>query len=232
MAATPIDSIPRSPARQSGRHDSQSSPLALRIGFWICIVIAVAVVIRRVLAFAYPPKSSPQLVAGLDNAFASHTALTLAHILPALAFVLLVPFYFFASARVAAVVERILFPLGAVVGLTAYAMSIYSVGGWIERSAVLLFDSIFLISLALAWRARQQGNTAQKRAWLLRAVVVLLGIATTRPVMGVFFATSRLTHLIPSQFFGLAFWVGFSINWLVVELWLRGKRRAQPAIPG
>ena len=60
---------------------------------------------------------------------------------------------------------------------------------------------------------------------MLRAIIVLLGIATTRPVMGVFFATSPLTHLTPSQFFGIAFWIGFSINWLAIEIWLRYERR-------
>jgi hypothetical protein len=56
---------------------------------------------------------------------------------------------------------------------------------------------------------------------MLRAIGILLGIATTRPVMGVFFATSRLTHLESSQFFGWAFWIGFSINAVVVEWYLR-----------
>jgi hypothetical protein len=52
---------------------------------------------------------------------------------------------------------------------------------------------------------------------------VLLGIATTRPVMGVFFATSRLTHLEPAHFFGVAFWIGFSVNTVLVEVWLRSR---------
>jgi hypothetical protein len=43
--------------------------------------------------------------------------------------------------------------------------------------------------------------------------------------MGIFFATSRLTHLEPSQFFGIAFWTGFSINTIIVELWLRSRER-------
>ena len=60
---------------------------------------------------------------------------------------------------------------------------------------------------------------------MLRAIAILLGIATTRPVMGVFFATSRLTHLTPQQFFGIAFWIGFSINTLAMELWLRTQAR-------
>ena len=204
------------------------SPLGLRIGFWACIVIAIAVVIRRVTALASPPKSAPPAMAGLDATFASHSALTLAHILPALAFVLIVPFYFFAHTRIASWAERIIFPLGAWVGLSAYAMSSYSVGGWTERSAVLFFNTLFLFSLLRAWLYQRNSDPTHSRRWLVRAIVVLLGIATTRPVMGVFFATASKTHLTPSQFFGIAFWIGFSINWLVVELWLRHTRTKVP----
>src|SRR5882672_6155013 len=81
--------------KRPSSHPAGTSPLPLRIGFWICIVIAVAVVIRRVLALAYPPRSSPPQMAGLDEVFASHSVLTLAHILPALAFVLIAPFVVF-----------------------------------------------------------------------------------------------------------------------------------------
>jgi hypothetical protein len=66
---------------------------------------------------------------------------------------------------------------------------------------------------------------------MLRAVAILLGIATTRPVIGVFFATSRITHLSPRQFFGVAFWIGFSVNALVMELWIRKQQRIAERTP-
>lgn len=196
-----------------------SFPLWLRVGFWICIAIAVAVVFRRVIALAYPPRSAPPQMAGLDKVFASHAALTLAHILPALAFVIVTPFLYLR--RRARWPEKLLFPLGFIVGITAYAMSANPVGGWVERSAVLFFNSLFLISLVRAWQKR--GDQQLKMRWLTRAIAVLLGIATARPVMGAFFATSQLTHLEPRQFFGIAFWIGFSINTVIVELWLRSR---------
>jgi hypothetical protein len=121
--------------------------------------------------------------------------------------------------------QHAIYPVGAVVGLTAYAMSAYAVGGWLERAAVLFFNTLFLFSLYRAFDFARTGNRPLQQQWLLRAIAVLLGIATTRPVMGVFFATSRLTHLTPQQFFGIAFWIGFSINTLVMELWLRTKGR-------
>jgi hypothetical protein len=163
-------------------------------------------------------------MATLDAAFASHTALTLAHILPAIAFVLLTPVVLLRRSD-AVWPQRLLFALGAVVGVTAYAMSSYSIGGWVERSAVLFFNSLFLFSLAQAYWYMRRGESLQKMRWMWRAVGILLGIATTRPVMGIFFATSRLTHLEPSQFFGIAFWIGFSINTILVELWLRSRER-------
>ena len=197
----------------------------LRAGFWICIVISVAEVIRRLYEFAYPPRNVPPQLAALDAGFASHDALTLAHILPALAFVLVAPWVVFRASSRTVLLERLLFVLGAVVGLTAYAMSAYSIGGWVERSAVLFFNTVFLFSLFRAYRYSSRGDEVQKRRWMLRAIVILLGIATIRPVVGFFFATSRLTHLEPKQFFGWAFWIGFSINTAVVELWLRSRKR-------
>ena len=41
--------------------------------------------------------------------------------------------------------------------------------------------------------------------------------------MGVFFATAAITHLSPNQFFGIEFWIGFSINTTAVEIWLHSK---------
>jgi hypothetical protein len=209
MQAVPVDR----PVREA-----RAAPLFLRIAFWLSIVIAVAVVIRRLLALASPAVAGPPELLSLDHTFAAHRPLTLAHIIPALVFVLLTPLVLLWKLAPA---ERLLFPTGAVVGITAYAMSLYSVGGWTERSAVLVFNTIFLYSL---WRAFQhREHPVQKRRWLVRAIVVLFGIATTRPVMGLFFATSPITHLKPSQFFGIAFWVGFSINLIIAEVWLRKR---------
>jgi hypothetical protein len=184
-------------------------------------MISIAVVIRRLVALAHPPQSAPPQLAALDAVFASHVALTLAHILPALAFVSTIPFLYMRRFAGAAWVERLISTLGAIVGITAYAMSADSVGGWVERSAVLVFNTLFLFSLFRAWQLRE--DQVLKLRWMTRAIGILLGIATTRPVMGVFFATSRITHLEPRQFFGIAFWIGFSINTLVVEFWLRSR---------
>ena len=204
-------------------------PLWLRIAFWACIVIAVAVVFRRAAALLLPPSTSaPPQLASLDAWFVSHNVLTWTHILCAVAFVALLPFLFWTRTSGSRAVERGFFVLGFTVAATAYAMSVYAVGGWLERSAVWFFNTLFVISMAQASLALRRADAYAARRWILRAVAILLGIATTRPVMGVFFATAPLTHLTPRQFFGIAFWIGFSLNTVVMELWLRSsaaKRR-------
>ena len=202
------------------------SRVALRVGYCACVLIAVAAVIRRLVALTHPAAATRPEVGALDSVFAAHTPLTLAHILPALAFVLLTPLVMFRARASSGWPERLLYPLGLVVGLTAFAMSREAVGGWTERSAVWFFNSLFLVSLFQARRHALHGDPNSERRWLLRAIVILLGIATTRPVMGLFFATRAFTHLEPSQFFGLAFWIGFSINAITAEWWLATHRRA------
>src|SRR5271170_6283627 len=154
---------------QPDRLPGQASP-ALRVGFWACTAIAVAVVVRRIFALVDPPRSAPPQLAALDAVFASHAALTLAHILPALIFVLIAPLVVFRRPANAAWPERLIFPVGVVVGLTAYAMSIFPVGGWVERSAVLFFNSLFLFSLLRAWLYRRRGELLSERRWLLRGI--------------------------------------------------------------
>jgi hypothetical protein len=207
-------------------------PLGLKIGFWFCIVVAIAVVLRRIVALSTPPSPSapppgPQSqLASLDAYFTAHAALTYIHILCALVFVVLLPLLFWHPTRNSVPLQRAIFPLGLIVGITAYAMSIHAVGGWLERSAVLFFNTLFLFALYRAFVFARGGDRLQQQRWMLRAIAILLGIATTRPVMGVFFATAAVTHLTPAQFFGIAFWIGFSINTLVMEIWLRTKGKA------
>lgn len=205
-------------------------PWWLLAGFWICIVIALAAVVRRLFALVRPAGGrSP--IGDLDAVFSSHAALTVAHIVPAGIFVVLAAAILLRR-RSNKWLERLFFPFGAITGVTAYAMSAYAFGGWTERAAVAVFDTWFLLSLGRAFWFHLHGDQVCQRRWITRAVGVMLGIATTRPVMGAFFATSALTHLSPHQFFGIAFWIGFSINAVVVELWLHSKQRADLHEPG
>lgn len=213
--------MPRASSSRNVRH-----PLWLLSGFWLCVVISIAVVVRRLVELIRPSQGGAPQMAAINATFSSHAVLTAMHIIPAAIFVIVAAAVLLRRSG-GERLERPFFLFGAITGVTAYAMSQYAIGGWIERSAVLVFDTWFLFSLGRAYWFRLRGDTARKREWMSRGVAILLGIATTRPVMGVFFATSPRTHLGPNQFFGIAFWIGFSINAVIIELWLPSKRRAQ-----
>lgn len=209
-------------AVKSGR---KTSPLIWAVFLLLC-AIAAGAAIRRILVFIAPPAvARAQNLQALDNAFALRKGLTLFHIVPALAFVVLLPCWFLPSVRKRAVAHRrvtcVLLALGFIVGLTAIALSLHPIGGINEAAAAILYDCLFLFSLARAAFVLLQGNMGLHRTWMLRAVAILLGIAMTRPIMGLFFATASLTHLGPEQFFGTAFWLGFTVTYIAGEAYIR-----------
>jgi uncharacterized membrane protein YsdA (DUF1294 family) len=206
-------------------------PRGLRVWFWICVVIALGVVARRLKELIAPSAANPRSpMADLEASFSAHAALTAAHIVPAAVFVLC-SIVVLSRRSAARWLQWVFFVTGWVTGLTAYAMSYDAFGGWIERSAVMVFDTWFLYSLTRAWWLFvKDGSAGEQKRWSIRAVGVLLGIAATRPVMGVFFATAPLTHLVPREFFGMAFWVGFVVNTVITETWLRTGGRVEQSV--
>ena len=58
---------------------------------------------------------------------------------------------------------------------------------------------------------------------MIRAFSTGIAVATIRPIVGIFFATSRLTGLSPAEFFGFAFWIGFLLHLVLTEWWLESN---------
>lgn len=55
---------------------------------------------------------------------------------------------------------------------------------------------------------------------MIRVFAIGFAVAFIRPIVGILFATSRLTHLMPHDFFGTAFWLGFTSCFIVGEVWI------------
>jgi len=199
------------------------------IGLIFLCVVAAAVAVRRMTALANPPRNAPPQLAALDKSFANKPVLTIVHILPGLVFVTLVPFQFSRSFRNRHLrahrwMGRLAMTLGLIIGISAIPMSRHPIGGALEASATLFYDGFFLFALTKAFLYIRRRNTVLHREWVIRSMSIALGVATTRPVMGVFFATSRLTGFAPQDFFGIAFWIGFTATYMAGELWIRHTR--------
>ena len=190
------------------------------------VLIGIAAVTRRSLVLIWPGRfgggpSNP--AAALDRGFARHAALTFVHILPGALFLGLATVQFAHSFRqkhfgLHRWLGRMLVITGLIVGTSALVMSFrMNIGGPNETAATTLFAIVFLICLIRAYLFIRRKEVAPHREWMIRAYGVGLGVATTRPVVGMFFALGRLT---PREFFGIAFWLGFTTTFLAAEAWI------------
>jgi uncharacterized membrane protein len=229
-------------------------PRALNRLLWTTVTllgfIAVAVIVRRaialvaVLAHGYhplPPPANPVLAqfAGLDEIFARQAVLTMIHIVPGLLFVTLGPLQFNATLRAShlrwhRVSGRVYLVAAYIIGISALIMSFAmpAIGGPNQATATTFFSIFFLFALSKAFWHVLHREIALHREWMIRAFSIGLAVATIRPIVGIFFATSRLSGLTPREFFGIAFWVGFVLHLIVAEAWIRHSAASRFAQAG
>ena len=191
------------------------------------VAIGLATVVRRTYVLLSPPEH-PRFAAGaaLDAGFAVRPSLTLLHILPAALLIVLMPLQFVSRIRRRHLAwhrwsGRLLIVLGFVVGTSALVMSYrMPIGGANETAATTLFAILL-----------QPPLTGPDRRVLTALACVALGVATTRPIVAAFFAARRLS---PHEFFGTAFWLGFTLALLAAESWIHyseSQYQPNPQLP-
>jgi uncharacterized membrane protein len=205
---------------------------------WIAVIflafIGIAVATRRTVVLVRPGAMSARNnpAAELDSAFANRKILTLTHILPAMLFMLLGPLQFVPGLRARHPrlhrwSGRIFLGASLVVGVTGLALAFgKTIGGMDEKAAITLFGSFFLIALARGlWHALRR-EFSQHREWMIRGYAIGLAVATIRPIMGAFFAAAVVHghHPEPHEFFGTAFWIGFTLQMMAAEMWINYTR--------
>jgi uncharacterized membrane protein len=205
---------------------------------WIAVIflafVGIAVATRRSIVLLTPGALSSRNnpAAALDAAFADRRTLTLLHILPAMLFMVLGPMQFARSVRahypqIHRWSGRIFLTASAVVGITGLTLAFgKTIGGVDEKAAITLFGSFFLIALAKGLWYTLRGEFAQHREWMIRGYAIGLAVATIRPIMGTFFAVAVLQghRPEPREFFGTAFWIGFTLQTIAAEIWINYTR--------
>jgi uncharacterized membrane protein len=196
--------------------------------------IGVAAATRRTIVLLKPAAVSARNnpAADLDSAFANRRTLTLTHILPAMLFMVLGPLQFARSLRskypqVHRWSGRIFLTASAIVGVTGLTLAFgKTIGGVDEKAAIVLFGTFFLIALGKALRHALRREFAQHREWMIRGYAIGLAVATIRPIMATFFAAAVLRghRPEPSEFFGTAFWIGFTLQMIAAEIWVNYTR--------
>ena len=70
-------------------------------------------------------------------------------------------------------------------------------------------------------------EVTQHREWMIRAFALAMAVATERVLLVLLIA---VTGLDLEEVFGASFWLGFSVNLLVAEVWINYTRRTAPII--
>jgi uncharacterized membrane protein len=199
--------------------------------------LGVAVAVRRTVVLISPGvmSSSRNPAASLDAHFQAHRTVTLLHIVPGMIFMILGPLQFVPRIRAKYPrfhrwSGRVFLSASAIIGITGLVMaSRDTIGGLDEKAAIFVFGSFFLVALGRAlWHAMRR-EFAEHREWMIRGYAVGLAVATIRPIMGGFFAAAIISGHTPrpSEFFGTAFWIGFTLQSIVAEVWIRYTRPAR-----
>lgn len=210
----------------------------------VLVLIGIAIVVRRtihlvpILLNGYHPPAVQSPNAALDEVFVPHAILTLIHIIPGLFFVLLGPLQFSATIRSRYIRWHrrsgyVFIICGLVIGVSALVMSFSmpAIGGVIQAAATGLFSLYFLLSLIKAVLHIRSREITLHREWMIRAFSIGMAVATIRPIIGLFFATSRIFGLTPYEFFGIAFWIGFILHTLAAEIWIQRTRQHRANLP-
>lgn len=200
------------------------------------VLIGIAAVTRRSLVLIWPQRfgGGVNRAAGLDTGFVRHTALTFIHILPGALFLGLAPLQFASRIRQRSLkfhrrLGTLLVICALIIGVSALVMSFrMNIGGANETAATTLFAIVFLICLVKAYLYARRRQIERHREWMIRTFGVGLGVATTRPIVGMFFAARRMT---PHEFFGIAFWLGFTLTFMAAEAWIDYTRYHQARTP-
>jgi predicted membrane protein DUF2306 len=198
------------------------------------VLIGIVIVLHRLIVLNTPANATLKTIESRspvpDDGFFAHPLLTQVHVIPGLIFMLLAPLQFVkplrtSYPRVHRMTGYIVLVCGLIIGTTALIMGfIMSIGGLTETLAVTFYGTVFLFSLTRAYLYIIKRETALHREWMIRALAVALAVSTTRPIVGLFFATSRFTGLTVQQFFGVAFWIAFTLHVIVAEIWIRKTR--------
>ena len=213
---------------------SRALTRVLWIGVILLAFIGLAMGMRRTIVLLKPGSLSARNgpAAELDGHFAKQRSLTLLHILPGMLFMVLGPLQFVRGLRAKHPAihrwsGRVFLAASAVIGVTGLTMVLRdSIGGLDEKTAIVIFGSFFLIAVGKApWHALHR-EFARHREWMIRGFAIGLAVATIRPIMGGFFAAAVMRGHTPEpkEFFGAAFWIGFTLQAIASEIWIRYTR--------
>jgi len=169
---------------------------------------------------------------GMDTLF-QYPLWGVAHFLPGLLFMMLVPLQLWAGFRNRHRVfhrwsGRILVAIGVFLGVSGVAFPFFMPERvFSERVVMSAFFLLFLFFLSKAFAAARKRDFVRHREWMIRWFVIGLGITTQRVLLPIFIVAVGVTDAHSFwDIFVTATWLAAAIQMLIAEWWLSTTRRA------
>ena len=165
---------------------------------------------------------------GFVGKFNAHPVASLLHVLPAVAFLILVPIQFSARIRDAHPryhrwAGRVLLATAAVIGASGIYFGVFvPTHGAAEAYTIAVFGTFFFYAGSRALLAIRRGDVARHREWIIRTFAAALGISTVRLVafpLAIFMDDLKVALVV-------SFWTGWVLTLGVAEVWIRMTRPA------
>jgi len=160
--------------------------------------------------------------------FREYSVARMAHMVPGLLFMLIVPLQFISSIRQH-------YPkLHKVIGYTALTLSValipsglifafaYPYVGFKEQVPTVFYTSIYIACVYMGVRAILRRDISTHREWMVRVYAMGLGIYAIRVWYSLFL---HLSDQPSTEFFASAFWIGIAFNLIVAETWINLTRK-------
>jgi uncharacterized membrane protein len=199
---------------------------------WIAVALSVLILLVSASIRLTETRRQPPPNDAFAIRYVQHQRIALLHIIPGLVFLTLGPLQFIRRIRQRRIelqlgLGRVLATVAAISGLSALILNfrLPAFGGIGTQSATVLFGTIFLFSLGKAIRHIRRKEVSLHREWMIRTFALALGVASIRVFLGVLMA---LSHYSFEQVFGTSFWLGFSVNLVVAEVWINYTRDRSP----
>lgn len=195
---------------------------------WVAVVLSVIILlvfaaIRLANMIQDPPPTD-----AFSVRYVQHPWVALLHMIPGLLFLTLAPLQFVERIRLRRIglhrgLGRVLATCAAISGVFAVVVNfrLPAFGGISTQAATVFFGAVFLFSLAKAIRHIRRKEVGLHREWMIRTFALAMGVASIRVFIGLFTALSDLGV---EEVFGASFWLGFSVNLLVAEVWINHTR--------
>tara|TARA_R110002073_G_scaffold14554_1_gene59321 strand:- start:101920 stop:102534 length:615 start_codon:yes stop_codon:yes gene_type:complete len=199
----------------------------VKVLIWIAIVIFVSLGVVASINQMPPDPNS------YNPGFVKHPIMTWLHAIPGLLFMVLGPFQFIPSIRrkyplYHKISGRIILVSCLLLGISAlmivftfpYTRINENLSDLSEQIPNTFFALLFLIFAFLGYYYIRKKNITKHRKYMIRVFAIGLGISLFRIIIIV----TAIMGMNPLLYFGVFFWLGFSITWACAEVYIKVRR--------